>query len=175
MHNINSNSVYLIYKYSVEYLEYFVRVWTLCAARCFVKKKKGFRCLNVNFFLIDIYIFACVFGCVKLCILFSLITYQQAYMQENPPSTVANCVFPPVRLSSDLQKPPKSKYPLTAFLHVRAELNMHLLPVANCEWNAFDIMRSLVLYSCVRAHSSEICLTVWAYFYCFIANALCLY
>lgn len=148
MHNINYNSVHLIYKYSAKYLEYFVRVWTLCAARCFVKKKHlGFCCLNVNFY---IYIYTCLCIWLYKGMYFVFSDYISASVQPGKPPFNCWC---PVHLFSDLQKRPKSKYPLPAFLHVRAELNMHLLPVANCEWNAFDIMRRLVLYSCVQAHS----------------------
>lgn len=63
-----------------------------------------------------------------------------------------NPIYAPVTLLSDPHKYLhftylESKYPLPAFLYVLAELKMHLLPVANCEWKAFDIMRGLVQYT----------------------------
>lgn len=40
------------------------------------------------------------------------------------------------------------------FFYMLAELKMHLLPVANCEWRAFDIMRGSV--QC-RVHVQACC------------------
>lgn len=66
--------------------------------------------------------------------------------------------------------------PLPAFFCVLAELKMHLLPVADCEWGTIDIMRGSKQHKCMceLAAATHIFSVLQAYFYHSIANALSL-
>lgn len=147
----------------------------VCATRCFVKK---FR-LSVKFkvehgycFLLHVCEHVSVWMCECVCfmsvVFFSDIT---RYPSIKLPFvlTFVNTTFALVNLLLDPHNYlhvtffmyGKSKYPLPAFfLYVLGELKMHLLPVVNCEWRAFDIMRGLVQYK--RACASMLPLLISA-------------
>lgn len=163
----------------------------MCATRCFVKTLGCWWCLDLNMdivFITWLFVWDWVWAYFIESLLVSAVHYPSInllFVLEKAPQwlyfywnqTFALGYFPSdsyKRVHVIFLKYGKVKKPLPAFLYVLAELKMHLLPVANCERRAFDIMRGLEqnrVHVQACCHYSS-CYMLWAYFYCFTADAL---
>ena len=122
--------------------------------KMFCKENLGcWWCLTLNMDIVFFYsvsVNVCVFGdvcvcvclCVTVCIWWDFLWYHQVSVHKNSllSCSKSNCCS--LTLINTFMwhffTYGKSKYPLPAFFYVLAELKMHLLPVANCEWRAFE-------------------------------------